>query len=148
MTKSDPLTAKVATRVLKAMAYKRQTFKDRVEEHISGAILEFYKAQLAEKNGYTEWVKHWRTEVKNLLERSLVAALFHDIRGFKNRKKAFDEVVISIKGKDRGYRTAAKHQVTRDFEVRKLKTDLDDNDTKAFWALVKRATDPVFQAIK
>lgn len=142
----DPLAAKVAARILKAMAYNRQTFKDKVEEHIGGALLEFYKAQLAEKNGYTKWVQHWRSEVKTLLERSLVAALLHQIRGFKDRKKAFNEVIGHIKSVDRGYRVAAENQVTRDFEVKKLKAGLDDKDTDAFWTLVDRASEPVLRA--
>lgn len=146
INKPDPMAARVAARILKAMAYNRQTFKDKVEEHIGGALLEFYKAQLAEKNGYTEWVKHWRSEVKTLLERSLVAALLHDIKGFKNRKKAFDEVVTHVQSKDRGYRVAAENQVTRDFEVKRLKADLDDKDTDAFWVLVDRASEPVLRA--
>jgi len=143
--KPDPLAEKVAARILKAMAYKRQAFKDKVEEHLGGALLEFYKAQLAEKNGYKKWVEHWRTEVKNLLERALVATLFHDIRGFKNRRKAFDEVVASIKKKDRGYHTAAEHQITRDFEVRKIRVPLDEEDTRRFWDYVARIADPVLE---
>ncbi|MBI2372374.1 MAG: hypothetical protein HYV07_00105 [Deltaproteobacteria bacterium] len=51
-------------RIIQAMAWNREAFKNRVEEHLGGALLEFYKAQLAEKNGQTKWVRHWRSEVR------------------------------------------------------------------------------------
>jgi hypothetical protein len=145
MTSKDGIAKKVTARFIQAMAYNRQAFKDKLEEHLNGALLEFYKAELAEKNGYTKWVKHWRSEVKTLLERSLYTALIHDIRGFTDRKKAFDEVVKIVKGKDRTHRTVAENQVTRDFKVKRLKVKLNDRDTKAFWLSVKKATDPVLK---
>ena len=40
-------------RIVQAMAYDRETFKNHIEQHLGGALLEFYKAQLAEKNGGT-----------------------------------------------------------------------------------------------
>lgn len=127
-----------------AMAYRRNDFKNKVEEHLGGALLEFYKSQLAEKNGYTKWVRHWRSEVRQLLTRSLVATLLHEVRGFKDRRKAFDEVVLVLRAEDHGYRRASTHQVTRDFEVRKLRHPLSDEDTEEFWAQVKKATDAVW----
>lgn len=40
---------RIAKRFLQAMAYNRETFKDKVEEHVGGAYLEFYKATLANR---------------------------------------------------------------------------------------------------
>lgn len=143
MTKSDMLAAKIATQILTAMAYNRQTFKDKAEEHIGGALLEFYKAQLAEKNGHTKWVRHWRSEVRTLLERTLVTALLHEVKGFKDRRKALDEVIAHIKSKDIGYRVAAENQVVRDFKVKRVRFCLDETDTDAFWVLVDQASGSV-----
>lgn len=87
------VTDKIAQRFLQAMAYNRSTFKDKVEEHISGALLEFYKATLAQKAGQSKWVTHWTSEVRTPLDRNLVAVMRHEIKGFKDRRKAVAEVI-------------------------------------------------------
>lgn len=130
---------KVADRILVAMAYDRNAFKDKVEEHIGGALLEFYKARLATKNGQSRWVAHWMTEVDTLLNRTLVAALLHSIRGFKDRAKAFDQVEAALRARDDAYRAAADRVICKDFNLRKLRNGLSDEDTAAFWELVKAA---------
>ena len=135
---SGSTAERVAVRVLEAMAYSRSVFKDKVEEHLGGALLEHYKAQLASKNGHTKWVRHWRTEVRNLLTRSFVAVLLHGIRGFKDRRKALDEVVAYIKSKDVGYRRAATNQILRDFKLKGVDEPLDDLDSNAFWTEVEK----------
>jgi hypothetical protein len=132
-----------AAKVLAAMAYRREDFKNKVEEHIGGALLEFYKARLASKNGESKWVTHWNTEVRNLVERSFVAALLHRIRGFSDRRRALNEVFASMREDDASYRRAATSIVKRDFGVTKLKKPLDDTDTDAFWAMVERAAELV-----
>jgi len=123
------------------MAYDRETFKDRVEEHISGAWIEFYKATLASKNGHHKWVHHWRTEVRNLLDRSLFAAIKHDVRGFKDKRKAIDQVVASVRAKDDSFRRSAEFIIKRDFKTTKLRRPLDDADFENFWARVQEAID-------
>lgn len=137
----DAMHRRVAQRVLLAMAYDRETFKDKVEEHIGGALLEFYKATLAKRIGKTEWVQHWTTEVKNLLDRNLVTVLRHEIRGFKVRKKALDEVITALKAKDVGYRRSAERIILRDYKLKKLTAELSDTDTAAFWERVEAAVD-------
>lgn len=129
-----------AAKVLAAMAYRREDFKNKVEEHLGGALLEFYKARLAQKNGETKWVTHWNTEVRNLVERSFVAALLHRIRGFSDRRRALNEVIASMKEDDASYRRAGTSIVKQDFGLTKLKKPLDDTDTEAFWTMVEAAT--------
>jgi len=133
---------RVAARVLYAMAYDRATFRSKVRQHVSGAWLEFYKARLAEKNGQTKWVRHWKTEVKTLLERSLVAELLYPIKGFKDRNKAFDAEIAELKKVDSGYRTTARNTVLRDYGLKKVRYELDDEDAADFWKLVERAARP------
>ena len=135
----DAAARRVAARVLRAMAYDRETFKDKVEEHVGGALLEFYKATLAKKIGQTKWVQHWNTEVRNLLDRNLVTVLRHEVRGSWDRRKALAEVVAALKKKDAGYRRSAERIVMRDYRLPKLKAELVDADTKAFWARVDAA---------
>ena len=135
------MSQRVAERVLTAMAYDRNTFKDKVEEHIGGALLEFYKARLATKNKQTTWVAHWLTEVDTLLNRNLVAALLHSIRGFTDRAKAFDQVMAAMQARDRAYRAAAERVVLKDYRLTKLRHRLSAEDTAEFWARVQTARD-------
>ena len=69
------------------MAYRRSDFKNKVESPLTGAIVEFYKARLARKNGQTRWVEPWLSEVRRLVGTDLVAELLHPIRGFTDRRK-------------------------------------------------------------
>lgn len=135
----DDVAKRVSARILQAMAYDRQTFKNKAEEHIGGALLEFYKAALAKKNGQSKWVRHWTTEVRNLIDRSLFATIKHSIRGFKDRKKALYEVISYVRSIDTSYRRSAEHIVLKDFGLKSLKIFLDDSDTEAFWKLVHEA---------
>lgn len=124
-------------RILTAMAYNRESFKDKVEEHIRGALLEFYKARLATKNQQTKWVKHWMTEVHTLLDFSLFSSLRHGVKGFKDRNKAIEEVVNSIKMEDSSYRRIAETIIKRDYNIIKIKNRINDVDTKEFWNRVR-----------
>lgn len=135
---------RIAKRFLQAMAYNRETFKDKVEEHVGGAYLEFYKATLAKKIGQSQWVQHWTTEVRNLLDRNLVTVIKHEVRGFKDRRKALVEVIVGLKAKDESYRRSAEHVVKRDYKLTKLPSKLDDKDTEAFWAHVDAAIEAGF----
>lgn len=130
------------TRLLAAIAYEREQFKNKVAEHVGGALLEHYKARLAKKNGETKWVDHWTSETTTLVDRSMVAALVHPIRGFKDRGRAAHEAFDEIKANDAAYRRVARNIVKRDFGLTKVKKPLDDGDTDAFWAMVERAAEP------
>src|SRR2546422_9159334 len=94
--------------LLTAMAYDRETFKDKVEEKAGGALLEHYKACLARATRQTKWVEHWETEVDRLLNTELVVVLLHSIKGFKDRKKAAREVLDHLRSLDTRYRRAAE----------------------------------------
>ena len=134
------MVERVAKRFLRAMAYDRETFKNRVQEFIGGAYLEFYKATLAKKNIlHPEWIEHWEKEVRGLLDRGLVNVIKHDVRGFKDKRKALTEVIARLKAKDMSYRASAEHVIKKDYELQKLKLHLDDEDTAAFWKRVDDA---------
>jgi hypothetical protein len=124
------------------MAYKRSEYKNKIESPLTGAIVEFYKATLARKNAQTRWVDHWMSEVEQHLQTKLVAEILHPIRGFTDRRKAFDEAVVEIKHGDGSYRRYAEHTVKRDYKLAKLRAKLDEADTAAFWKLVEDAAEP------
>jgi hypothetical protein len=121
--------------LLHKMAYSRQQFKNRVEEKVGGALLEFYKAECAQANGFTRWVQHWRTEVERLLG-ELEIVLIHEIRGFRDRNKAFDEVIQYVQGNDRTYRKIAANAVTRNFKAKRLRHGVPAAATETFYAQV------------
>ncbi len=117
-----------------------------MQGHLIGAIIEFYKATLATKNGRTKWVKHWMSEVKQLVETRLVAEILHPVRGFKDRRKAFDEAVAELRTRDASFRRFAEHTVKKDYKLTKTKEGLDDDDTAAFWARVEGVAEAAIDA--
>jgi hypothetical protein len=141
--KTDPKKVeRVAARIVELMAYKRRDFVNKVQEYVGRAYIEFYTQRLATKNGQTEWVQHWQTEVRNLLERNLVAALIHPIRGFTDRRKAFDAAMAELRARDASYRVVATNTIKRDYGLGNLKVHLDDQDEADFWANVAHAVEP------
>lgn len=144
----DDNISKIAKKIVLSMAWRREEFKNRVEEYLSGALLEFYKARLAEKNGHKKWVAHWKSEVRTLLQRSLVSALMHEVKGFRDRQKAFEEVVRRLRSKDSSFRNIAENQITRDFNLRKVRFQLDGKDMNSFWEEVQKSVRPVFEEFR
>lgn len=124
------------------MAYNRSVFKDKIEEHVGGALLEFYKATLAKKNiGKHPWIDHWFKEVRQLLDVNLVLALKHEIKGFKDKNKALNEVFSRLQTKDLSYRKSAELTIKKDYEMRDLPKKLDNKDIDEFWKRVKNAVE-------
>ena len=146
MATNQTLEERVAARYIDAMAYKREDFKNKVQSHLTGAIVEFYKATLATKNGQTKWVQHWMSEVKQLVDRNLAFEILHPIRGFKDRSKAFAQAVAEIKAGDASYRRYAETTIKKDYKLTKLKVGLDDTDTLTFWARVDEAAEKALKA--
>lgn len=131
------ISSKVLARSILAMAYDRNTFKDKIEEYVGGAMQEFFKAQLAEKNGKMKWVRHWRTEVNTLFQRGLRRAVQHSTKGNWNKRRAIDEVLKMLRAQAPNIRTSATNDILKDFEMRKLKYPLDESDTEAFFDLLE-----------
>ena len=124
-------------RILTKMAYNRETFKNKVEEKVGGALLENYKAVLATLNGQTRWVRHWHAEVDRLLDSELVVVLLHTIKGFTDRKKAANEVVVQLRASDVRYQRSAEHIIKKDFELKRITTRISDDFSASFYARVE-----------
>ena len=135
-TSTKNIPAEIRSIIL-AMSYDRNTFKNHVGEKIGGAIIEFYKARLARKAGKTQWVQHWETEVKQLLQEGLLYVLKHEVRGCRNKRKAVEEVIAYVKSQEESNRRSADYIIKKDYELTKLRVKIDDNDTKAFWDKVE-----------
>ena len=127
-------------RLLYEMAYGRTEFKNHLESKLKGGLGEFYKHRLAVKNPPHKWRDHWGTEADRLIGIELAYLVTHEIRGFKSRRKAFDEVVTVVKSRDMSFRRIAQAEVARDYQVSLLSVPIDDEDTEAFWEKVDQAT--------
>lgn len=130
--------------VLRKMAYSHHDFKNRVEEKVGGALLEFYKAECAAANGLTRWVQHWRGETGRLLG-ELQVVLLHEIRGFRDRRKAFAEVVHYVEAQNAKYRRAAESAVKKDFKLKKLKAAVPQTSADTFLEMLKDSAEPVLE---
>jgi hypothetical protein len=72
-----------------AFALTRREWRAGVEHYISGALGEYVKAEVAELNGYTLYLAHWRFEVDRLLD----FQLYHFIQN-KQTKAKFDKAAV------------------------------------------------------
>jgi hypothetical protein len=127
--------------IIAAMAYKREQFKDRVEEKLGGALLEHYKAVLARLNRQTRWVRHWEREADRLVRQELPVVLLHSIKGFRDRKKAVQEVIDHLRGIDAPYRRAAEHIVQRDYGLKRIRIPIPDTAAEQFFQRVLETMD-------
>jgi len=75
------------------MAYTREAFKDVIDEHIGCALLEFYKIELATRNGLLRRAVGRIARIRSPLERGLVVTLLHDVHEFKDRRRPIEEVI-------------------------------------------------------
>jgi hypothetical protein len=123
------------------MAYDRATFKNRVMEKIDGALVECYKAALAELNGQTKWVQHWRNEVERLLFIELHTVLVRPIKGRWDRRRAISEVIAELRAADAGYRRVAEGAIKRYYGLKRIGKRLPDEVTGEFYAMVDQAID-------
>lgn len=122
---------------LNERAYNRETWQDHLSRLFTGAIREFYKARLAEKNklAVAQDIFHWDEEVEKLLDEAKYV-YHHSIKGFKDREKAFIEVRSRLARADAERRRKATHIIEKYYVTSNL-VAVDDNDTLAFWNLVQ-----------
>jgi hypothetical protein len=135
-----PITAarQAVRRVLRAMAYDRQAYINKISQHCRGAAREFYKARLAEKNGFPEHVAGWDAEVEGLLLSAQTAAGWQ-ISGFTDREKAAEEALKEVSEKDRNLRTQAINHIKTYYGLTRVKTPLNEQDTAALTGKLRSA---------
>jgi len=138
--------ARMAVRILQAMAYDRETFKNKCQHHLIGAIIHFYRIQLAKRAGQKEWTEHWTKEAKRLVEDELLFEIVHQVRGFRDLRKAFNEAVAETQQGDSSFRHSAETTVKDDYGLKKLREGINDQDTKSFWQYVKKHADRALES--
>ncbi len=125
-------------------AYDRETYADKLEELLHGALLEHYKSKLAGRNGASEWESHWRSEANGLIQRSLYSALIHDVRGFDDQRDVFMSVVQRVRCKEDAHRLVAERQVLRTLGLSRLEDVVVDAGD--FWSRVLGLADDALGA--
>lgn len=130
------------TVILEKMAYDRDHFIEKLDEYLTGAIREFYKARLAEKyfGCRNQDVNHWYLEVHRLLT-SFEEAYVHKVKGFSNKEKAFQAAKADVQAIDAERRRRATAIIINDYELTTLENGITDNDTNDFWDLVDSILD-------
>lgn len=120
--------------LLLEFSYSRSNYKDQLEHILRGAIREFYKAEFALANGERTYVVHWLRESGDLLAQ-FSALLKHPVKGCRNRRKAIEEVLKSVRADDRHFRRVAKNIICRDFKG-DFKIPIPTEATSRFYKLV------------
>lgn len=137
---STAVATKIPTvqQILHAMAFSREQFQDKVEEKLAGALLEHLKANLAVASGQTKWVRHWKSEAHRLLEIDFVIVLLHRIKGFKNRRKAADEVLAHLRAAAPNYVRSAAQIIKKDYSLKKTPDVVPDDALASFFRRVEQ----------
>ncbi len=134
----DKTIERIAKRIMLSMAFGREQFKNKVLEHLLGALPEFYKETLARRNGKVEWVEHWKTEWLRLIGPELRKAIRHETK-FRDKNKAVAEVLEYLHKVEPKMRDQAPRILARDYKVPEkfFKKKLTDEDFHQFMEMVK-----------
>jgi hypothetical protein len=135
----------IVEQVLCEKALAKDAWQDHLRNYLKGAIREFYKARLGEKNSIAvqQDINQWMMEVESHLD-SFVEVYFNPIKGKQSKKSAYGVVRSNMVKIDAERRRKATNIMLRYYEKRIPSTGLiplNDDDTLAFWNLVQQVID-------
>lgn len=133
--------ARAAERIIHAMAFDRNTFKDKLQDILGGALTHFYMVKLAELNGQTKWVQHWANEVDRLINMDAVRVMVSQTKGKWDKRKALHQSLADVQAADHGYRRVASNYVAKVYRLKKIKEDLLAGLEDQFLDMVQHAVD-------
>lgn len=136
----------MGSRLAEIMAYDRKTFKNKLLGTLSGAITHFYMVKLAELNGQTKWVQHWKAEIDRLINMEFVVTAITEIKGKWDKRRAIAETLADLEAADKRYRTAAANYVAKVYKLKKLNKELSPSVEDAFHALVHQASESALKS--
>lgn len=130
--------------IVERMAMEREDWQEHLLNYLKGALREFYKARLGEKNklAVKQDIDHWMLEVTNLLD-SFIEVFNRPLKGGQKKQAAFSDVksdMMKIDQKRRKKATSIIEKYYGDRITGKF-IQIDDNDTLAFWNLVQTTID-------
>jgi len=117
-------------------AASRETWKDHIVHFLTGAIGEYYKAKLGEKNTLSvpQDIEHWYKEVRQLRDGARNAFKQKTKKNF-NKEKAYKEACEELKEIDASMRRQAKYDIEKDYNTPVLVL-ISDKDTSDFWNMI------------
>lgn len=136
-TAMGSLRTLIAEMLLTEKAASRDTWQNHLINYLTGAIGEFYKARLGEKNKLSvqQDIDHWNKEVKSLL-RGAQKTYRQKTKGFKNKEKAYNAIIddeLKNPRVDAYNRREAARIICDDYNLPELKLQITDEDTAEFW---------------
>lgn len=123
------------------MAFTRQAYKDKMLGHLIGAVGHFFMVKLAELNGHTKWVQHWKSEVDRLVNMEFVVAVLAPTKGKWDKRKAIHETVEDVRSTEARYGRAAGNYLKKVYRLKKIKEDLPAGVEEEFYAMVHEAAE-------
>ena len=134
-----------------AGALSRQQWKDGVEHFISSALIKYVLAEVAELNGYTAHLEHWRKDVERLINIEL--PMFLEMVKTKSRfdkQRAIEEIVRENERRfPRGLEVARKALAADYYKQTKNPTDFKIPDPAAsgaaLWLRVREAVNDALE---
>jgi hypothetical protein len=135
-------------------AMGRTRFKEQAEHYISGALSEYAKAEVSERNGYTKYVAHWRGEVERLIWfelRTFIAG--QTLKTKFERRKAIEEVTQDLRKEFPRWLEAARTTLAGGyFHSTKRRSDFKlpdvEDSAAAFWLMIDQVLDSVEEEAK
>lgn len=114
------------------MALSRESFRDKVQEKLAGAYVEFMKAAVFKANGQRKYVVHKTTEVKRLLGEFEVLQ-YVSTKGTWKVQKAATEAANSLFNKHRrNFLAMGENAMVRYFE--KKSRPIETSEAEAWFA--------------
>ena len=117
-------------------AASREMWQDHLVNFLTGALGEFYKARLGEKNNLSvpQDVDHWMWEVNQLLDGAMRVFSGKTKKNF-NKEKAYKEVREELNEVDAKIRRNSERTIMKDYKLSTLKLNVTDQDTLDFWKM-------------
>jgi len=131
MTTSD--RTKRLARLLLAMAWDRKTWKSHLLGNYKAALEHFYYVQLAQLNGQTKTIQHWKNELWAMLGDRAIHIFLRDVKGRWDKWKAISEVVADLRLAEQSCFAKATTHVQITYGLKKMKTKLPPGVSASFY---------------
>lgn len=116
---------------LTEMSYDRDSFKNKIQEKVVGALREQAFVLLATLNGEVQWVKHKKTEIERLLLELEDTLNFVEIKGKWDKKKAAIEAILFYEKNLKRFITKSRNSFFTYYK-KQPKKDIKPDDLDSF----------------
>lgn len=128
---------KATAKIKVVVDWTRAEWVNEVERTLGEAMIIFFRARLAEKDGHHRRARSWMLDFEHELYRRLVDLRVHPVRPDFDRKLAFEEAIGDVGEAARAFRS----RVQKAYGV--VQGPLDDDDGELFWKTARYAVKAV-----